>query len=55
MWLGDILFLYEVLWLKEESGLVNVGKLMMSIYIGIYIDVLFYFDNDGKKVLDLDV
>ncbi len=40
---------------KEESGSVNVGKLTMSIHTGTHIDAPFHFDNDGKKVLDLDI
>ena len=27
----------------------------MSIHTGTHIDAPFHFDNDGKKVLDLDV
>lgn len=54
-WFGDIFFFYEVNWSKEEIGFVNVGKIIMSIYIGIYIDVFFYFDDIGKKVIDLDL
>ncbi|MDM5193931.1 arylformamidase [Bacillus hominis] len=54
-WPGDTPFSYEVSWSKEESGSVNVGKLTMSIHTGTHIDAPFHFDNDGKKVLDLDI
>ncbi|MDM5188643.1 arylformamidase [Bacillus sp. DX4.1] len=54
-WPGDTPFSYEVSWSKEQSGSVNVGKLTMSIHTGTHIDAPFHFDNDGKKVLDLDV
>ncbi len=54
-WPGDTPFSYEVSWSKEESGSVNVGKLTMSIHTGTHIDAPFHFDNDGKKVIDLDV
>ncbi|HEF1903938.1 TPA: arylformamidase [Bacillus cereus] len=54
-WPGDTPFSYEVSWSKEDSGSVNVGKLTMSIHTGTHIDAPFHFDNDGKKVLDLDV
>ncbi len=54
-WPGDTPFSYKVSWSKEESGSVNVGKLTMSIHTGTHIDAPFHFDNDGKKVLDLDV
>ncbi|EEL87562.1 arylformamidase [Bacillus cereus] len=54
-WPGDTPFSYEVSWSKENSGSVNVGKLTMSIHTGTHIDAPFHFDNDGKKVLDLDI
>lgn len=54
-WPGDTPFSYEVSWSKEESGSVNVGKLTMSIHTGTHIDAPFHFDNEGKKVIDLDV
>ncbi|MFJ8526644.1 arylformamidase [Bacillus sp. NPDC094106] len=54
-WPGDTPFSYEVSWSKEQSGSVNVGKLTMSIHTGTHIDAPFHFDNEGKKVLDLDV
>ncbi|QWG33862.1 arylformamidase [Bacillus mycoides] len=54
-WPGDTPFSYEISWSKEDSGSVNVGKLTMSIHTGTHIDAPFHFDNDGKKVLDLDI
>ncbi|MGG3672836.1 arylformamidase [Bacillus nitratireducens] len=54
-WPGDTPFSYEVSWSKENSGSVNVGKLTMSIHTGTHIDAPFHFDNDGKKVLDIDI
>ncbi|MDH4421693.1 MULTISPECIES: arylformamidase [Bacillus] len=54
-WPGDTPFSYEVSWSKEESGSVNVGKLTMSIHTGTHIDAPFHFDNEGKKVIDLDI
>ncbi|WP_433772278.1 arylformamidase [Bacillus wiedmannii] len=54
-WPGDTPFSYEASWSKEESGSVNVGKLTMSIHTGTHIDAPFHFDNEGKKVIDLDV
>ncbi|MBK5346037.1 arylformamidase [Bacillus sp. TH22] len=54
-WPGDTPFSYEVSWSKEDSGSVNVGKLTMSIHTGTHIDAPFHFDNDGNKVLDLDI
>ncbi|WP_410982783.1 arylformamidase [Bacillus cereus] len=54
-WPGDTPFSYEVSWSKEQSESVNVGRLTMSIHTGTHIDAPFHFDNNGKKVLDLDV
>lgn len=54
-WPGDTPFSYEVSWTKEQSGSVNVGKLTMSIHTGTHIDAPFHFDNEGRKVMDLDL
>jgi len=55
VWPGDTPFTYKVNWSKEESGSVNVGRINMSTHTGTHIDAPFHFDNDGKKVIDLDV
>ncbi|MGZ4135282.1 MAG: cyclase family protein, partial [Tumebacillaceae bacterium] len=54
-WPGDTEFRYEVSWSKEQSGSVNVGKLTMSIHTGTHIDAPFHFDNEGRKVIELDL
>ncbi|MBA2943721.1 arylformamidase [Paenibacillus sp. CGMCC 1.16610] len=54
-WPGDTPFSYEVSWTKEQSGSVNVGKLTMSIHTGTHIDAPFHFDNEGRKVMELDL
>ncbi|MEW4283432.1 arylformamidase [Priestia koreensis] len=54
-WSGDTPFSYEVVWPKEESGSVNVGKISMSIHTGTHIDAPFHFDSEGKRVGALDV
>ncbi|SEP00891.1 arylformamidase [Paenibacillus sp. OV219] len=54
-WPGDTAFNYEVSWSKEQSGSVNVGKLTMSIHTGTHVDSPFHFDNDGRKIMDLDL
>lgn len=38
----------------EESGSVNVGQVTMSTHTGTHIDAPFHFDNEGKKVIELD-
>ncbi|MFC5451934.1 arylformamidase [Paenibacillus aestuarii] len=52
-WPGDTPFHYEVVWSKEQSGSVNVGKLTMSIHTGTHVDAPFHFDNEGRKMIDL--
>ena len=54
-WPGDTPFSYEVSWTKEQSGSVNVGKLTMSIHTGTHIDAPFHFENEGRKVMELDL
>ncbi|KQU18056.1 kynurenine formamidase [Bacillus sp. Leaf13] len=55
VWPGDTPFSYKVNWSKEESGSVNVGQINMSIHTGTHIDAPFHFDNDGKRVIELDL
>ncbi|MGW6379915.1 arylformamidase [Peribacillus butanolivorans] len=55
VWPGDTPFSYKVNWSKEESESVNVGQINMSIHTGTHIDAPFHFDNDGKKVIELDL
>ncbi|MFP3389706.1 arylformamidase [Brevibacillus sp. SIMBA_040] len=54
-WPGDTPFQYEVSWPKSDSGSVNVGKLTMSIHTGTHVDAPFHFDDDGRKITDLDL
>lgn len=54
VWPGDTSFHYEVSWGMEESGSVNVGQVTMSTHTGTHIDAPFHFENEGKKVIDLD-
>lgn len=53
-WPGDTPFSFSIKWTKEETGSVNVGKMEMSTHLGTHIDAPFHFDNEGKKVLDLN-
>jgi arylformamidase len=55
VWPGDTAFHYEVSWPMEESGSVNVGSLQLSTHTGTHVDAPFHFDNDGKKIIDLDL
>lgn len=55
VWPGDTEFQFALTWTKAESGSVNVGSLTMSAHTGTHIDAPFHFDDDGQKVLDLDL
>ncbi|WP_312469413.1 arylformamidase [Neobacillus sp.] len=55
VWPGDTPFSYKVSWSKEDSGSVNVGQMTMSTHTGTHIDAPFHFDNDGKRVIELDI
>ncbi len=54
-WPGDTPFSFDLTWTKEQSGSVNVGKITMSIHTGTHIDAPFHFDNEGKRVQQLDL
>lgn len=54
VWPGDTPFQYRVSWGMEESGSVNVGQVTMSTHTGTHIDAPYHFDNEGKRVIDLD-
>ncbi|WP_134704258.1 arylformamidase [Ammoniphilus sp. YIM 78166] len=55
IWPGDTPFSFELTWTKEQSGSVNVGKVVMSTHTGTHIDAPYHFDTEGKKVLELDL
>lgn len=55
VWPGDTAFQYEVSWPMEESGSVNVGRLELSTHTGTHVDAPFHFDNDGKRIYELDL
>ncbi len=55
VWPGDTPFEYKLTWPMNESGSVNVGQVIMSTHTGTHIDAPFHFDNEGEKVLELDV
>ncbi len=55
VWPGDTAFNYEVSWPMEESGSVNVGKIELSTHTGTHVDAPFHFDNEGKRIIELDL
>ncbi|MFP7299155.1 arylformamidase [Neobacillus niacini] len=55
VWPGDTAFQYEVSWSKAESGSVNVGSVTMSTHTGTHVDAPFHFDDNGKRIIELDL
>ncbi|SDM57961.1 arylformamidase [Bacillus sp. OK048] len=55
VWPGDTPFHYEVSWSKAESGSANVGSLTMSTHTGTHVDAPFHFDDNGKRIIELDL
>jgi arylformamidase len=55
VWPGDTPFSFSLNWNKEQTGSVNVGKIKMSTHTGTHIDAPFHFDEEGKRVLELDI
>jgi arylformamidase len=54
-WPGDTPFTYQIEWSKADSGSVNVGKVEMSTHTGTHVDAPFHFDDEGKRIYDLDL
>jgi arylformamidase len=55
VWPGDTPFQYEVSWSKADSGSVNVGSLSLSTHTGTHVDAPFHFDDNGKRIIELDL
>jgi arylformamidase len=55
VWPGDTPFSFNLSWNKKDSGSVNVGQVTMSTHTGTHIDAPFHFDDEGKRVIDLDL
>jgi arylformamidase len=54
-WPGDTPFSFRLAWTKAESGSVNVGSVTMSVHTGTHVDAPYHFDNDGRRIIDLDI
>lgn len=52
-WPGDIPFQYGLAATIEQSGSVNVGKVVTSTHIGTHVDAPFHYDNDGLRIDEL--
>jgi len=54
-WPGDTKFSYQLSYEKEETGSVNIGQFTTSVHTGTHADAPFHFDNEGKKINELNV
>ncbi|WP_053365828.1 arylformamidase [Bacillus sp. FJAT-27245] len=54
-WPGDTPFHYETAFTKEQTGSVNIGRITTSLHTGTHVDAPFHFDNDGERILALDI
>ncbi|MBS4224256.1 arylformamidase [Lederbergia citrea] len=55
VWPGDTPFSFELSFTKEQTGSVNIGSMTTSVHTGTHIDAPFHFDDEGKKVHELDL
>ncbi|OCA81570.1 arylformamidase [Bacillus sp. FJAT-27225] len=54
-WPGDTPFKYETAFTKQQTGSVNIGRITTSLHTGTHVDAPFHFDNEGAKIIDLDI
>ncbi|WP_409275010.1 arylformamidase [Neobacillus sp. SCS-31] len=54
-WPGDTPFHYETAYTKEQTGSVNIGRITTSLHTGTHVDAPFHFDNEGERILGLDI
>ncbi len=55
VWPGDTEFAFDLTWKKEQTGSVNVGRIVMSTHTGTHADAPFHFRDDGVRVAALDL
>jgi arylformamidase len=55
VWPGDTPFAFRLEWTKEQSGSVNVGKVVFSTHTGTHIDAPYHFSETGKRVHELAI
>ncbi|PWW28950.1 kynurenine formamidase [Cytobacillus oceanisediminis] len=54
-WPGDTPFKYETAFTKEQTGSVNIGRITTSLHTGTHVDAPFHFNEEGEKIIDLDI
>jgi arylformamidase len=55
VWPGDTAFHFEVSSFNGGNGTVNVGSLQLSTHTGTHVDAPYHFDDQGKRIIDLDL
>ena len=55
VWPGDKPFNFRLSYTKEQTKSVNIGEMSTSVHTGTDMDAPFHYDNDGKKIHELDV
>ncbi|GIN95467.1 kynurenine formamidase [Siminovitchia terrae] len=55
VWPGDTPFNFKLSFTKEQTGSVNIGQITTSAHTGTHIDAPYHFDEQGKKVHELDI
>ncbi|MBK5497876.1 arylformamidase [Peribacillus sp. TH14] len=54
-WPGDTPYSYRLNSSIAKGSSVNVGEIRMSTHLGTHIDAPFHFDENGKKIIELDL
>ncbi|WP_309476846.1 cyclase family protein [Bacillus sp. ISL-34] len=54
-WPGDTQYSYQLNSSMAEGSAVNVGEIRMSTHLGTHIDAPYHFDDNGKKITELDL
>lgn len=54
-WPGDTPYSYHLNAEITMGSSVNVGEIRMSTHLGTHIDAPYHFDEDGKKIIELDL
>lgn len=54
-WPGDTPFEFSLSAAKVENGVVNIGKLTTTTHIGTHVDAPYHFDDEGKRIADIDI
>lgn len=55
IWPGDTPFQFELGFMKEETGSVNIGRFTTSVHTGTHADAPFHFDNEAPTIEQLDI